>query len=330
MKKILFIPPGINGGWYLENYYEYLIRYLSDEFFIEMAYVPYPDAEPSPYERNPDNYDLLIPLLPSHWGIVERDKYKDKVAVVMYEPGEGDWWRAKHLASATDVVDNMDSSGRKLYPVRFGVDVNHFHPIKMQREDDLLHVGVVGTLHNPRRQLPAILNLDIPGVRLMLYTSKIVPETDPYLSNLPTHKKFFSSIVTGNRSWVSMPNIYNQLDVLVRVDDSYGVSFPVLEAAACGIPVITTYQGIDHHITEAGGGIMLMADDASDEPDGMRWPKNHEDELTKKLTKAIVYLRDHPIKRKRMGVNARNEIVSNWQWQKQIPAWRKFLREVTR
>ena len=112
----------------MEAHYEYLIRYLSDEFFIEQAQVPYPPyenfldrfPETSPLERNPDDYDLIVPILPSHWGLADdqHEKYSKKVAVIMYEPGEGDWMRAEYLGLTTPVVEAGDYSGKKTWSLR--------------------------------------------------------------------------------------------------------------------------------------------------------------------------------------------------------------------
>ena len=330
MKKILFIPPGLNKGWYMQAHYEYLIRYLSDEFFIEMAQVPYPPyhKRTSPFERNPNDYDLIIPLLSSHWGVQDRDNYGKKVACVLYEPGEGDWSRAKILGTTTPIATEGDY-GKKIYPLRFGIDTNLFQPYKMLREDNLLHVGVVGSYGNPRRQIEEGVKplFDMDGVRWMFFPQSWENNGGtPELLNKLGGKEFIKRIVTGEKWWPGMPNIYNRLDVLVRIDNSFGYSFPVLEAAACGIPVIATYQGIDHFITDSGGGILLLPDP----PYEKRWPVGEGEQLTRKLRKAIEYMRSHPRKRKEMGMNGRDEILRNWQWHKLIPAWRKFLREATR
>ena len=339
MKRILFIPPGIQGGWYMEAHYEYLIRYLSDEFFIEQAQVPYPPydnfldrfPETSPLERNPDDYDLIIPILPSHWGLADdqHEKYSKKVAVIMYEPGEGDWWRAEYLGLTTPVVEAGDYSGKKAWSLRFGIDTELFKPIKMKREDDLLHIGVIGSYGNPRRQVIEGMKplFDMPGVKWDFYPVSWVnkggtPETIERLGG----RDFINRVVTGGKYWPGIPNLYNRMDVLVRIDNSYGYSFPTLEAASCEVPVITTYQGIDHHITEAGGGILLTPDGATDM---LRWPSGgKEEELVSKLKSAIEFMRDHPKKRKEMGRLGRQEVTMNWQWKHHIDEWRKFLREV--
>lgn len=318
----------------MEAHYEYLIRYLSDEFFIEMGQVPYPPydnfldryPETSPLMKNPRNYDLIVPLLPTHWGVVEHDEYAPKTAVVMYEPGEGRWHHAKALAGATPLADSAEY-GRKCHSVRFGIDTELFKPYPMIREDDLLHVGVIGTYINPRRQIIEGIKplYDMPGIRWMFFPGNWVnnggtPERIEALGG----RQFLDRIVDGDKLWPGLPNIYNRLDVLVRIDHNYGVSFPTLEAAACGVPVIATYQGIDHLITEAGGGILLQPEE------GGRWPVERSGELVEKLKNALEFMRDNPAKRKKMGKAARKEVETFWTWEKQIPAWRKFLREATK
>ena len=322
--KILIIPP--TRPWYLEAHYEYLIRYLSDEFFIEIADVPYPPyknfldrfPDTNPFQRNPDDYDLVVPMLATHWGITERDKYAHKIGIVMYEPGEGRHQDVAIVGCTTPVTEK--DCRVPYHSLRFGIDTDLFKPLHFKKKNDLLHVGMIGTITNPRRQIKEIESLfNLPGVKFDFYPSTWVNNGDIERSG---GKKYLKNVVTGDRYWTGLPNIYNRMDVLLRIDNSFGYSFPTLEAAACGIPVITTYQGIDHHITDANGGIMLLLDEG-----GPRWPFNHEKELIKKVRKAIEFMRDNENERLIMGLNARQEIVHEWTWDKFIPAWRTFFRE---
>jgi len=309
----------------MEAHYEYLIRYLSDEFFIEMAQVPYEpfdnflDRFPatSPFERNPNEYDLIIPLLPTHAGVPTTKEWFDKMAIVMYEPGEGHWNAVKHLASTTDVTDAGEYPGKKVHKVRFGIDTDLFKPFPMVREDDLLHVGIVGSYGNPRRMFEEAIKplYDLEGVRIMIFSQSWVNNggTEDKIERLGG-MEFIGRVVAGGKYWSGMPNIYNRLDVLLRCDSYYGLSFPVLEAAACGVPVIATNTGIDRHITDAGGGILIDKD---------------EPELAEKVRDAVVWMRDHPKERKIMGNLAWAEIQDNWKWDKHIQPWREFLREAT-
>lgn len=324
MKKILVIPP--TRPWYMEAHAEYLIRYLSDEFFIEVADVPYPPYEnfldrfpdTSPFQRSPDDYDLVFPLLATHWGITERDKYAHKTAIVMYEPGEGRHEDVAVVGCATPIVEA--DCKVPYHSLRFGIDTDLFKPLDFRRKDDLLHVGMIGTITNPRRQIKEIASLfSLPGVKFDFYPSTWVNNGDIDRSG---GEKYLKNVVAGDKYWPGLPNVYNRMDVLLRIDNSYGYSFPTLEAAACGVPVITTYQGIDHHVTDAGGGMMLLPDSG-----GPRWPFNHEEELIKKVRNAIEFVRDNPLQKEIMGRKAQLEIERNWTWDKHIPAWRAFFRE---
>lgn len=326
MKRILIIPP--TRPWYLEAHYEYLIRYLSDEFFIEIADVPYPPyenfldryPETYPFQRNPDDYDLIIPMLATHWVITERDKYAHKVGVVMYEPGEGRHQDVAVVGCTTPVVEQKCSV--PFHSLRFGIDTELFKPLMFKREDDLLHVGMIGTHINPRRQILEISSLfDMPGVKFDFYPSTWANQGGDL--NKVGGKEFLKRVVTGDKYWPGLPNIYNRMDVLLRIDNSYGYSFPTLEAAACGVPVIATYQGIDHEVTEAGGGILILPDP----PYENRWPFNEEQQLIKKVREAIETMRDDADRRLAMGLNARQFVRFNYTWDKHIENWREFFRE---
>jgi glycosyltransferase involved in cell wall biosynthesis len=332
VKKILFIPPGIQGGWYMQAHYEYLIRYLSDEFFIEMAQVPYPPfenfldrfPETSPLERSPEDYDLILPLLPSHSGVPTEDKWFKKMAIVMYEPGEGHWSAAKILGATTPVVEAGDYGDIPIHSLRFGVDTELFKPISMLREDNLLHVGVIGSYGSPRRMIEETIKplYGLKGVRVMFFPQNWVNQggTPEKIESLGG-PEFIKRVVAGDRYWPGIPNLYNRMDVMVRVDASYGYSFPTLEAAACGVPVIVTDMGIDHRITDAEGGILI-------EGNPLGWI-NKGNELAEKVRKAVVWMRDHPTERQAMGTRARWAIEDSWTWYRFIPAWRDFFREAT-
>ena len=325
--RILIIPP---MPWYMSVHFEYLIRYLSDEFFIEIADVPYPPyenfldrfPETSPFQRNPDDYDLLLPMLATHWVVMDRDKYAHKIAIVNYESGDGRHDDVAVSGCTTPVAEKeCRSAGHKYHSLRFGIDTELFKPLNFKKQDDLLHVGMIGTITNPRRQIKEIESLfNMPGVKFDFYPHSWVNNGDIDRSG---GKEYLKRVVTGDKYWPGLPNIYNRMDVLLRIDNSYGYSFPTLEAAACGIPVIVTYQGIDHFITEAGGGILILPDP----PHEKRWPFQQEEQLIRKVRKALEFMRDNPKKRKAMGVLGCNEIKKNWTWDKFTLAWRKFLRE---
>lgn len=328
MKRILIIPP--TRPWYLEAHYEYLIRYLSDEFFIEIADVPYPPyenfldryPETNPFQRNPDDYDLIVPMLATHWGVIDRDKYAHKTGVVLYEPGEGRHTDVKVVGCTTPIVEK--ECRVPFHSLRFGIDAELFRPLNFTKQDNLLHVGMVGTHINPRRQILEIESLfDMPGVKFDFYPSTWINNGGDLTK--VGGMKFLKNVVTGDKYWPGIPNIYNRMDVLLRIDNSYGYSFPTLEAAACEVPVIATYQGIDHEITEAGGGMLILPDP----PHETRWPFNEEPQLIRKVKEAIEFMRDNPEIRRQMGKKARRKIMSDFTWGYHIDKWREYFREGT-
>lgn len=317
--KILAIPP---HKWYMEAHAEYLTRYLSDEFFMEIGNNPYPPYETylerfpneSPFHRNPNEYDLIWPIWPGHWG-VDQEEFKHKTALVFYEPGEG----RTDIAVLATTTDKAHESVKDIphHRLRFGIDTNLFKPIPMVREDNLLHVGMVGTLYNPRRMVKELVPVlkQIEGVRLMLFLN-MAPRNEKELDDVGGD---LSVIVSGDKWWPGMPNVYNRLDVLIRCDQDAGYSFPVVEAAACGVPVVATDCGIDHIFTEAGAGILIPGTRA----DHMGNPDN----TVALVVKAVETLRDDPERRKRMGEAGRKEVEENWTWEKNIGSWREFFKE---
>ena len=92
-----------------------------------------------------------------------------------------------------------------------------------------------------------------------------------------------------------------------------------MEAAACGVPVIATDSGIDHLITNAGGGILIPGDRSQH--------LNNPEITAKNVREAVIKLRDNRNVAEEMGNRGRLEIEMNWTWDKFYPAWREFFRE---
>jgi glycosyltransferase involved in cell wall biosynthesis len=323
-KRILFVLP---ERWYVEAHAELIRRYLSDEFFIEIALTPYPPfkdflsryPETNPFQRSPDEYDLLWPMLPSHWQI-PGDEYAHKVVTVFYGPNEGRSVGVALVGAATPMVEKACIAGNIPYhSLRFGVDTELFKPYPMIREDNLLHVGYIGTHQNPRHMVKDVImkQADIPGVRLMIYPTSWINDGGN-LDNVGGAKDFLPHVVGGDVAWNGLPNIYNQLDVVLRMDQDPAYSFPTQEAASCGVPVIACDSGIDHLFTEAGAGILIPGD--------RPYYMEHEADVAKKVREAIIWMRDHPKERKEMGIKGREEVLKNWTWDKNIDAWREFFR----
>jgi len=333
LKKILVILP---EPWYIANSFDYIARYLSSEYYFDLAPIPWPqyrdfkDHYPEKYDtcntfcKNPDDYDLLLSISPGSPGFVDGDdmvKYKDKLSMVVWEPQEPIWVDPLLVAASTPRVERAMAEGHRPYQsVRLGVDTRLFKPYPMIREDNFLHVGFVGKAHSPRRFFKQIVMplARIKGIRLMVYAQKELPLKEiKYCGG----KAFLDRIAGGNKGWPGLPNIYNQLDVLVRVDFDLGYAVNVMQAAACGVPSISTDGGIEHLFP----GIIVKAGKIGN-VEARQWYYDNVKEVAKKFKEAIVWMRDHPKERKKMGREARKEIEKNWTWKEVMPGWRKFFK----
>jgi len=322
MKKILIIPARRHS---LEAYTEYLIRYLSDEFYFEMGYPPEPPytdirtraatGATSPLEKNPDEFDLIYPHFTTHWFLEPSEKYRHKVALAFLEPGTYQDNVAVIGATSKPVEESFGS-----YPyhsLRFGVDTNLFVPFPMVRTDDLFHIGFVGNLQTPRRYLKELV-MPLHGLersRLMLFPTVWYKHIRPDEIERCGGQAFIDDIVDGDKWWSGFPNCYNQMDIYIRSDIDAGCQFTNLEAASCGVPLVTTDTGYGKEICEAGGGIFIDPTD-----------RNLE-RIEKEIRDAVIWMRDHKEERKEMGRNARKFIVENYTWDKFTDAWREFFRE---
>jgi glycosyltransferase involved in cell wall biosynthesis len=171
-----------------------------------------------------------------------------------------------------------------------GVDMGTFKPISPLSDEGCLRVGYAGT---KKRDWKAGITeyieplARLPGVDLKL----AVPETG---HRIP-HAK--------------MPEFYNDIDVYVCASSSEGFSLSVLEASACGRPVVTTRVGGCEDLIQDGFNGFFVERDVED--------------IAEKL--GILY-RDRALL-KEMGRNNRTEVEAKWSWRLRVQDWYLFIRK---
>ena len=97
-----------------------------------------------------------------------------------------------------------------------------------------------------------------------------------------------------------MLEFYESIDCYCCVSTSEGCNNPVLEAASCSLPIISTNTGTAAEIIKKNGGI-IVKDNLSD------------------LRKAIIEMR------RRSGQDLREEILKNWTWEKRANQYKKVF-----
>lgn len=168
-----------------------------------------------------------------------------------------------------------DADGIKIDLIHNGVDCDLFSPGPRPRHEGFI-VGWAGRPRNVKRlDLLAEIMESIPGARLELRIfTRRVPQKE-------------------------MPDFYRGLDCYCCVSLNEGHSNTVSEAAACGVPIISTATGTAPELLADGRGI-LVREDLGD------------------LREALQIMASHsPEHRAEIGARLRQYVVENWNWSRQ-------------
>jgi hypothetical protein len=109
------------------------------------------------------------------------------------------------------------------------------------------------------------------------------------------------------RSQDEMVSFYQGLDACICTSRVEGGPHSLLEASACGVPVISTRVGIAPELIRHGRSGLLI------------------DRSIEAIQEAVTQLRDRPDFRSAMGAHAREEIEQGWAWDKQALTYIPFF-----
>lgn len=179
---------------------------------------------------------------------------------------------------------------RNVFYTPNGVDTDIFRPVKPLFSTGKLRAGYSGSLkHDWRKGITEFMEpaCEKAGIDLI----KAMPTDDHYV---PLD---------------SMPQFYNEIDVYLCASSSEGFSLSVLEAAACGRPVISTrVGGCEDLIVDGENGFLV---------------DRNVDAIADKL-KVLDENRELLI---RMGRRNRAIVEERWSWAIRSEDWIKFIEE---
>jgi glycosyltransferase involved in cell wall biosynthesis len=170
-----------------------------------------------------------------------------------------------------------------------GVDVELFRPVSEPGRTPSLRVGFSGSKkHDWRKGVsefiePAAAGLTGVELRLAMPGEGYVPLDE-------------------------MPRFYNEIDVYACASSSEGFSLSVLEASACGRPVVSTRVGGSEDLIEDGLNGFLV------------------DRTVEAIRSKLAYFLGDPEALRRMGAANRKEVEQSWSWESRAPAWLDFIR----
>jgi glycosyltransferase involved in cell wall biosynthesis len=182
--------------------------------------------------------------------------------------------------------------GRRVFHTPNGVDTTFFAPPAAPRAGSMLAVGWAGSLTNHGADHRGVHDVIAPAVEAA---------GDMRLAIAAREDRW--------RGLAEMREFYHSIDVYVCASRSEGTPNPCLEAAASGLPIVTTRVGNMPELIEDGvNGFFADRDVGS-------------------IAEKLRILRDDPDRRRRMGAAARASAEA-WDWRRQARAYDAMFREV--
>ncbi|MBD2083705.1 glycosyltransferase family 1 protein [Coleofasciculus sp. FACHB-542] len=154
--------------------------------------------------------------------------------------------QAEHIicnssSTAQDIIDFFHIPEYKITPIHLAYDVNHFRFLNIPRSSYFLYIGRQDPYKNIARLINAFATLPscrdnelwIAGSGDKRYTPVLMAQVEQL--GIKNQVKFLDYV-----SYEELPTLINQAIALVFPSLWEGFGLPVLEAMACGTPVITS------------------------------------------------------------------------------------------
>ncbi|MBD1861398.1 MULTISPECIES: glycosyltransferase family 1 protein [Trichocoleus] len=144
-------------------------------------------------------------------------------------------------ATAQDVVDFFGISAKKVIAIPLAYDASNFHDLHLPGKNYFLYLGRHNPHKNPQRLIAAFAALPNCSDYELWLAGPTDPRYTPALQtqiaelNLQQQVKFLDYV-----PYAELPRLLNQAIALVFPSLWEGFGLPVLEAMACGTPVITS------------------------------------------------------------------------------------------
>ncbi len=233
----------------------------------------------------------------------------------------------KNLAHAFQIASTSEAMKRRteelvrpLHPIRvtpFGVDTTRFFPSDVRGEPGVATIGVIKFLDpaygidTAVRAFRLIKNSYAGGVRL------VIAGAGPYEGRL---KRLIEELgvsqdvsLLGQVPHREIPSLLRSFDVLLNLTkhESFGVA--VLEASACGVPVVVTnVGGLPEVVVPGETGFLVPTNDANAAAD------------------AVLRIINDPELKKTLGEKGRQWVVDTYDWEGSVSRLESLYSDVIR
>lgn len=222
------------------------------------------------------------------------------------------------MARATKVVTNSYFVRESLYRIYgiapdvcyHGVDIDQFHPLKLDRQNFVLSVGMVNPYKGYDFMIECIASMpEEKRPLLVIAYNSVDPIELHYLQDLAYQRSVkveFKSQITDQ----VLLELYNRARCVLYTPVMESFGLVPLEAMACATPVVGIREaGVRETILDGYNG--LLAD-------------RHPAEFAAAISRII----DDPSFATRLGQQARTNVEKHWNWGKAIEKLESYLNEV--
>lgn len=301
--KILFIVDSPN--WALDFNTDNIIRVLGNSYDMCKRYKTDVTA------FNVDNADLVVvyywkefkdPNMQELSGVFGRNRHKLLLGICSHLELQGKF-REAGLKILRQLGHAIFVNSRLLYkefanlfdvPVFYtpnGVDTQFFTPGGQKGASKSLRVGWAGSLTN-NGNIRGVYDFIVPAVNSVEGTELVVAAREHKWRNLEQMREF-----------------YRSLDVYICASQTESGPNPCLEAAACGVPLVTTRVGVMPELVQNGLNGLFVERDIQD------------------IAEKLKLLRDNPDLRAKLS-QAMLESINEWDWRKKAVNYRRMFDAV--
>lgn len=237
-----------------------------------------------------------------HWVGLCCDTHKKAMQAVLFYANE---LVIGSQSFAQEVHVNHQLPIERLTVVPGAINSDHFKPKEnkelgtLSNTPILLYHGRVDKRKGVLELIEAINQLVRMKINLVLHISGIGPDLEEAKKLVHDLNLDHSIKFLGYVPYQDVPSIYQQADIFVSPTWSEGFSNTILEAMACGLPIVAAKSiGVVDCLTDGENALLHKTHDVND--------------LCQKL---ITILQDQPLRLK-FASNALNEIATKYKWEK--------------
>lgn len=230
-------------------------------------------------------------------------------------------WKLKSLMSSHIAYDNPKMKDRffasrifknKISLIPHGVDMEIFKPLTPIKHDsfNLVCIGNIGSNKNQLFIIETLKDLP-PNVVLYLYGKEdedYRKQLDKYLAeNNLGSRVFFKGYVKNS----DIPEVLRAMDLFLLPSINEGFPVSILEALACGVPVLSS---------DSGGGAKFMLQKGG----GFIFDLSNPNRFLELMNRLLL----NPSEMEKLSKEGRENIVANFSLQKEIKAYEQLYKKI--